>query len=224
MEHVAVTGVGIVSPIGSTRGVFWQTLARRQARDRSDAGALDAFRKRALGRGRRRLSRAELAAAGRAAEYRPLHAVRDGRRARSAGSAPPRSAASRTAVIIGNTMGGFPLVAEAQTRFLDGARNVTPKLMALVIPNMASALDRDALEAARTAARDQHGVRVLARRDRSSRGNDRTRRDRRRDRRRQRNAVKPARLRKPRPRRRALAQSRCRLERRARSTSIATDS
>jgi 3-oxoacyl-[acyl-carrier-protein] synthase II len=46
----------------------------------------------------------------------------------------------KTAVVIGNTMGGFPLVAEAQTRFLDGARNVTPKLMALVIPNMASAL------------------------------------------------------------------------------------
>src|SRR5579863_1335627 len=49
--------------------------------------------------------------------------------------------ARRTAVIIGNTMGGFPLVADTQTRFLeDGGRAVTPKLMALVIPNMASAL------------------------------------------------------------------------------------
>jgi 3-oxoacyl-[acyl-carrier-protein] synthase II len=47
--------------------------------------------------------------------------------------------AERTAIIVGNTMGGFSLVAESQTRFLDGARNVTPKLMALVIPNMASA-------------------------------------------------------------------------------------
>lgn len=46
----------------------------------------------------------------------------------------------KTAVILGNTMGGFPFVAESQTRFLDAARNVTPKLMALVIPNMASAL------------------------------------------------------------------------------------
>ena len=49
--------------------------------------------------------------------------------------------AERTAVIVGNTMGGFPLVAQAQTRLLEsGGRTVTPKLMALVIPNMPSAL------------------------------------------------------------------------------------
>jgi 3-oxoacyl-[acyl-carrier-protein] synthase II len=36
-------------------------------------------------------------------------------------------------------MGGFPFVVESQTRFLENVRNVTPKLMALVIPNMASA-------------------------------------------------------------------------------------
>lgn len=48
---------------------------------------------------------------------------------------------STTGVIIGNTMGGFPLVAEAQTRLLEsGGRSANPKLMALVIPNMASAL------------------------------------------------------------------------------------
>jgi 3-oxoacyl-[acyl-carrier-protein] synthase II len=48
--------------------------------------------------------------------------------------------APRTAVIVGNTMGGFPLVTEAQTEFLAGGmRAVAPKLMALVIPNMASA-------------------------------------------------------------------------------------
>lgn len=48
--------------------------------------------------------------------------------------------ALRTAVIVGNMMGGFPLVTEAQTEFLaGGARAVAPKLMALVIPNMASA-------------------------------------------------------------------------------------
>ena len=48
---------------------------------------------------------------------------------------PPAS----TAVVIGNTMGGFPFVAQSQTRFDESPRNVTPKLMALVIPNMASA-------------------------------------------------------------------------------------
>jgi len=26
MEHVAVTGMGIVTPIGSTTGIFWQNL------------------------------------------------------------------------------------------------------------------------------------------------------------------------------------------------------
>ncbi len=47
---------------------------------------------------------------------------------------------ARTAVVVGNTMGGFPLVAHAQTEFLtSGTRAVTPKLMALVIPNMPSA-------------------------------------------------------------------------------------
>jgi 3-oxoacyl-[acyl-carrier-protein] synthase II len=45
-----------------------------------------------------------------------------------------------TAVIVGNTMGGFPLVADSQTRLIEsGAHAVSPKLMALVIPNMAAA-------------------------------------------------------------------------------------
>lgn len=48
---------------------------------------------------------------------------------------PPRE----TAVIIGNTMGGLPLFAETQMQFTEQPRHVTPKLMALVIPNMAAA-------------------------------------------------------------------------------------
>jgi 3-oxoacyl-[acyl-carrier-protein] synthase II len=46
-----------------------------------------------------------------------------------------------TAVIVGNTMGGLPFAVKSQARFVEsGGRSVTPKLMALVIPNMASAL------------------------------------------------------------------------------------
>jgi 3-oxoacyl-[acyl-carrier-protein] synthase II len=50
-------------------------------------------------------------------------------------STPP----GRTAVILGNTMGGLPLLTQTQTQFLENSHRVTPKLMALVIPNMAAA-------------------------------------------------------------------------------------
>lgn len=45
----------------------------------------------------------------------------------------------RTAVILGNTMGGLPLFAQAQMELERRPQHVTPKLMALVIPNMAAA-------------------------------------------------------------------------------------
>lgn len=44
------------------------------------------------------------------------------------------------AVIVGNSMGGFPLVAEMQDRLRErGARGVSPKLVPLVSPNVAAA-------------------------------------------------------------------------------------
>lgn len=45
----------------------------------------------------------------------------------------------RTAVIMGTTMGGLPLLAETQMQFATHPQQVTPKLMALIIPNMAAA-------------------------------------------------------------------------------------
>jgi 3-oxoacyl-[acyl-carrier-protein] synthase II len=45
----------------------------------------------------------------------------------------------KTAVVLGNTMGGLPLLAQAQMQLAVDPRHVTPKLMALVIPNMAAA-------------------------------------------------------------------------------------
>ena len=138
MEHVAVTGLGIVSPVGSASAPFWRRLLEgkraiapmpdgaRLSGNRLWAAVDDAFLEsstlpRGALRNTDRFTQFAMVAAHEALEQ--------------AGLNPP----SGTAVILGNTMGGFPFVAESQTRFLDGARNVTPKLMALVIPNMASA-------------------------------------------------------------------------------------
>jgi 3-oxoacyl-[acyl-carrier-protein] synthase II len=138
MEQVAVTGLGVVSPVGSTAASFWRRLLEgkraiapmrdgaRLSGNRFWAAVDDGF----LGssslpgsalRNTDRFTQFAMVAAQEALEQANLN--------------PP----SDTAVILGNTMGGFPFVAESQTRFLDGARSVTPKLMALVIPNMASA-------------------------------------------------------------------------------------
>lgn len=140
MEHVAVTGMGIVSPIGSTTESFWRHLleGRRaigpipHAAELSGNGLWAAVPDGFLSesalpagafRNTDRFTQYALVATAQALDEARLN--------------PP----SRAAVVLGNTMGGFPFVAESQTRFLEGgARAVTPKLMALVIPNMACAL------------------------------------------------------------------------------------
>ena len=139
MEQVAVTGVGIVSPIGSNVESFWQHLLEGQRAiapmpERSKvtgngfwAAVSDDFLEQSA------LPRSALRNTDRFTQYAMVAAHEAMERA---GLHPP---SARTAVIIGNTMGGFPTVAQAQTRFLDEARSVTPKLMALVIPNMAGA-------------------------------------------------------------------------------------
>ncbi len=141
MEHVAVTGVGVVSPIGYTVESFWRNLVdgKRAIAPMGDGGRVsgnalwaavpDDFL------AHTGLPPAALRNTDRFTQYAMVATAEALRRANYE---PP---ARRTAVIIGNTMGGFPLVADAQTRFVeDGGRAVTPKLMALVIPNMASAL------------------------------------------------------------------------------------
>ncbi len=139
MEHVAVTGMGIVSPIGSTTELFWRHLLEgtRAIAPMLDGAKLsgnalwaavgDDFLEQSS------LPRSALRNTDRFTQY-AMVATQEA--LASARLDPPGS----TAVIVGNTMGGFPLVAESQTRFLDSPHNVTPKLMALVIPNMASAL------------------------------------------------------------------------------------
>ena len=140
MEHVAVTGMGIISPIGSTTESFWRHLleGKRAIAPMPNASRLsgngfwaavgDDFLEHSS------LPRNALRNTDRFTQF-ALAATQE-----ALGRADLNPPDERTAVIIGNTMGGFPLVVESQTRFLDGARNVTPKLMALVIPNMANAL------------------------------------------------------------------------------------
>lgn len=140
MEHVAVTGMGIVSPIGATLQRFWEglTQGRCAIAPIADTPAKltgnglwaavpndflrDVPLEASALRNTDRFTQYAVAATAAALEHAQL--------------APP----STTAVIIGNTMGGFPFVAQSQSRFTEsGGRSVSPKLMALVIPNMAPA-------------------------------------------------------------------------------------
>jgi 3-oxoacyl-[acyl-carrier-protein] synthase II len=140
MEHVAVTGMGVISPIGGRVATFWQSLVEGRSgvvpipeSDGLSGNRLWAAVPDVL------LARDSLPASAfkntdRFTQYAILAALQ------AVNQAKLPEPDTQTAVIMGNTMGGFPLVAETQTRFLaDGARPVTPKLMALVIPNMASA-------------------------------------------------------------------------------------
>jgi 3-oxoacyl-[acyl-carrier-protein] synthase II len=140
MEHVVVTGMGIVSPIGGTVDAFWASLldgtcavaripgVSGLSGNMLWAGVPDAFLDTGLLPSGAQRGSDRFALYAMLATQEALH--------HAALERPPET----TAVVIGSTMGGFPLVTETQTRFLqDGPRSVTPKLMALVIPNMASA-------------------------------------------------------------------------------------
>lgn len=139
MEEVVVTGAGIVCPVGSGTGAFWDALLRGQ-------GSFSPIpRSAGLGGSRRWaavpdevLARAELPPqflrnADRFTQYAILAAAQAF--AMAGLDAPP----PKTAVLVGNTMGGLPLFAETQMQLAASPRQVTPKLMALVIPNMAAA-------------------------------------------------------------------------------------
>lgn len=139
MEHVAVTGMGVVSPIGSTTDSFWRHLlqGKRGVGPMPDGARLtgNAFWA-AVGDDFLEESSLPPGALRNTDRFTQYAMVATHEAMEQAGRDLPDE---RTAVIVGNTMGGFPFVAESQTRFLDAPRNVTPKLMALVIPNMASA-------------------------------------------------------------------------------------
>ncbi len=125
-------------------------------------------------------------AARRAAQHRPLHAIRDGRGRRSARARTTRFAAGEHGgdrrqhdgrISLSGRFADAPARVRRSHRLAqaDGARDTQHGRRA----------NRDALEAARPAVGDQHRVRVVGRCNRPCGGNDRTRRDRRRDRGRQ---------------------------------------
>lgn len=140
MNQVAVTGMGVVSPIGSGLRAFWDALlgGRHAFRPMADADSLggnrlwaavpDGF---AAAPG---ITAAMLRNSDRFTAY-ALAATVEALGMAGLSDAPP----PRTAVILGNTMGGLPLFAQTQMELERRPQHVTPKLMALVIPNMAAA-------------------------------------------------------------------------------------
>lgn len=138
MEHVVVTGIGIVSPIGSGVESFWHALldgkhgfsriphSEALTGNRLWAAVPDDFLDSSA------VTRAALRNADRHSQYAVVAASQA---FASAGLTDPPP---KTSVIVGSTMGGLPTFAQTQTQFDDNPHHVTPKLMALVIPNMAS--------------------------------------------------------------------------------------
>lgn len=140
MEHVAVTGMGVVSPIGATVQHFFDGLKTGR---RAIAPILDSPIKltgnglwAAVGGDFLQESSLDPNALRNTDRFTQYAVAATAQALAQAQLAPPDD----TAVIFGNTMGGLPFVAQSQSRFIESAgRSVSPKLMALVIPNMAPA-------------------------------------------------------------------------------------
>ncbi|TAM75464.1 beta-ketoacyl-[acyl-carrier-protein] synthase family protein [bacterium] len=141
MDHVAVSGMGVVSPVGHDVETFWRGViggvcavapipdGEGLSGNRLWAAVPDAFLEHSP------LPPTALRNADRFTHYALVAADEAVRQS----SAEPLDKL-RTAVVLGNTMGGFPFVAAAQTTYLaEGQKSVPPKLMALVIPNMPAA-------------------------------------------------------------------------------------
>jgi 3-oxoacyl-[acyl-carrier-protein] synthase II len=139
MERVAVTGMGIVCPVGLGVEAFWDALLSGRhgfsaiaqseglSGNRLWAAVPDTL-----------LAQVDVPAdfirnADRFTQYAVASAAQAF--AMAGFEVPP----PKTAVVLGNTMGGLPLFAHTQMQLAANPRHVTPKLMALVIPNMAAA-------------------------------------------------------------------------------------
>jgi 3-oxoacyl-[acyl-carrier-protein] synthase II len=140
MEGVAVTGCGAVSPFGSGVAAFWQGVCgnrpgfvpirdrRATSGNRIWAAVPEDFAKASalppsIMRNADRFTQLALVAT--------AEALRDARLEQP----PPLE----TGVLLGSTMGGVPLLSETAAQFEIDHKRVSPKLMALVIPNMAGA-------------------------------------------------------------------------------------
>ena len=178
MEHVAVTGLGIVSPIGSTTQSFWRHLlegrraiAPMDGDERLSGNAFwaavgdDFLEASALPRGALRNTDRFTQYAMVATHEALAHAVH--RSAERFNRSDPRQHDGRLSV--------RRRIADAFSR---SAAQRYPETHGAGHSKHGERAHRDALGSARAAARDQHGLRVVARRDRACRRNDRARRDR----------------------------------------------
>lgn len=139
MEKVAITGLGVVSPLGAGVEAFWDALlAGRHGFTSIEAPTGSGVRRQWAA-----VPEAVLAAhtlppefLRNADRFTQLAVMAAAQALSMAGLDPPPN---RTAVVLGNTMGGVPLLAATQTQLAEFPHRVTPKLMALIIPNMAAA-------------------------------------------------------------------------------------
>jgi 3-oxoacyl-[acyl-carrier-protein] synthase II len=139
MDEVVVTGAGIVSPIALGVDAFWDALlsgrhgftAIPNSADLPGGGYWAAVPDAHMTQSN--LPPEYLRNADRFTQYAVIAA------AQALSMAGLELPPAKTAVLIGNTMGGLPLLTETQMQLTSDPRHITPKLMALVIPNMAAA-------------------------------------------------------------------------------------
>ncbi|MGH7069244.1 MAG: beta-ketoacyl-[acyl-carrier-protein] synthase family protein [Acetobacteraceae bacterium] len=139
LQNVAITGLGVISSIAMGTSAYWDALvsgkrAFSPAPIQVDSGAPrfwaavpDAYLANPgvpaeMLRNADRFTQYAIIAAAEAIAMSGLDMPQPG-----------------TAVVMGTTMGGVPLLAETQMQFATHPHRVTPKLMALIIPNMAAA-------------------------------------------------------------------------------------
>ena len=139
MQNVAVTGMGIVSALGNGVETFWHNLVEGNVAIAPADPALQlcgnglwasvdepALPEESLRPGALR----------NVAAFTKYALLATAQALASAALEPPAHAA----VIVGNSMGGLPLATDMQDRLRErGARAVSPKLIALILPNVAAA-------------------------------------------------------------------------------------
>jgi 3-oxoacyl-[acyl-carrier-protein] synthase II len=140
LDNVAITGLGAVSPFGSGVDAFWAGVCGNEhgfvrAADEHVItgnriwGAVPNDFAKASGLPNSILRNAD--------RFTQLALVATQEALRDAGLTDLPDL--ETAIVLGTTMGGVPLLADTAVAFENDPRRVSPKLMALVIPNMASA-------------------------------------------------------------------------------------
>jgi 3-oxoacyl-[acyl-carrier-protein] synthase II len=140
LDNVAITGLGAVSPFGSGVDAFWAGVCGNEhgfvraadedviTGNRIWGAVPNDFAKssglpNSILRNADRFTQLALVATQEALRDAGLNDLPD----------------LETAIVLGTTMGGVPLLADTAVAFENDPRRVSPKLMALVIPNMASA-------------------------------------------------------------------------------------